>query len=582
VTVSEVALDYSLVAPAEMGRALALEVSLLDLYTRSVPVAWDPSQVGIAEGAAVGMDSVVITTPPPPVIVPDPWTVPDVPAPSAYGLRYEVWACRPVTHQQLAQFVTAKVGPYGESWDGAQADVTVSAWDPAWDLVADLDAFEVMIGLAGQASPEWCGICDQPIDIVGDEVRLPLAGPMNLLDQNGLGAVGQPDLYHHAGRFNQGSADGWAKVDEPENGLESPLLAVGHSTFDPWEGTGCLEVQGVGWFAGPWVRLAGHPGRVRHPQGSAFLKCPSGALGIETQVKDGDGYLRPDFARANARSVDADRGWQGLVTTKGWLPGEGGLVRIAGYVASKDKCYVDFARITWGTLSGSTVPLPLSSYPGIVLGDAQNTAIGGHAYGIAVSVDSTVDARARLAWAHHDNHQVGEILRGIAEMYGGPDIWMDHRWTLHVARRRGTIRADVMLDDSTVLVPGWAHDPGARITELIGLTEYGTGATRATVGATMATSGYHRRSTTQAPAGMDYDTAREWIAGLAGPAGQPQRTATLDVTWATACALEVGDTVQVAMSVGRLAWSGWVRVYRRIKDPDTMTGRIDVGLDGMF
>lgn len=564
-------LEAALYGPDEPG-----VLSLLDLYAGVIPPALDwslPAPVEVHMGA---IDLVVLAVPPPPVVTPDPDTTPPLPEPALFGMVHEVWACRPVSHQPICHLTTATVQSYSETWEGGDAEVTVSAWDPALDLIPDFDGFEIMIACDGALV--WAGVCNQPIDIGDDLVSITGSNAAVILDQNTLGAVEQPDFYNGAGRFN-GGADGWAKIDEPEEGLESPLLSVAHSTFDPWEGSGCLEVQGVGWFAGPWVSMPGHPNRVRHPQGSAFLKCPSGVLGIETQVQEGGEYVRPDFARANARSVDAENGWQGLVATKGWLPGGGGLVRIAGYVASKDKCYIDFARITWGTLSGSTVPIPISSYPGIIMGDAQNTGIGGHPYGISVAVDSPVTARIKRAWAHHDNHPVGELMRELADMYGGPDIWVDNRFTLRVAARRGSIRGDVLLDEHTILDPSWTHDPGARVNELIGLTEFGSGATRAARGTAYGTNGYNHREITQAPAGMSYDTAGEWVTGLAGPKAAPQRTATWTVPWWVGATLNVGDSVQVAAAQGRLGWSGWVRVTAVTMLPETCTASLEVGLD---
>lgn len=556
----------------------SFDAPLLDIYAASLTPAWDWSQPTVLELFARAIDPVVVTVPPPPIYPDDPDGPPGLPEPAALGLRHEVWACRPISHQPIAQFTTAVVNSYGLDWDGGAADITVSAWDPAWGLVADLDGFEVMIGLDGGLV--WSGVCNQPIDIGDSLVSIPASNPMVVLDQNTLGNVEQPDLYHHAGRFNTGGIAGWTRLHDPKHGfISQKLFGFGYSTFHPWEGSGCLMLIGVGWVAGPWVNLPGHPGRVRHPIGSAMLKCPSGALGFEVQVKDGDSYVRPDFARANAASVEPDTGWQGLATAKGWLP-ESSPVRIAIAVASKDPCYVDFARITWGTLSGSTVPIPLSSYPGIILGDAQNTGIGGHPYGIAVSVDSTVDATAKRAWAHADNHPVADILREIADMYQGPDIWMDERFTVHVARRRGTVRADVMLDEHTVLMPAWSHDPGARVNELIGLTEFGTGATRATVGTAYGTSGYNHRQITQTPGGMSYDTAKEWITGLAGTAAGPQRTGSVDVTWDTGRRLNVGDSVQAPLVQGRLTLGGWVRIVAVTMNPDSWTATVTFGVDG--
>lgn len=572
----DVACDWGGLAVAELAEPTAGTLSLLDLYAGTIPVAFDYSQPTPTELFARALDPVIVTAPRPTVPLEDPDATPALPAPAPHGHRLEVWACRPITHQPITQFPTAVVGSWGMDWDGGAADVTVSAWDPGWWLVGDLDAFEIMIVLDGGLV--WSGVCNQPIDIGDGIVSIPAVNPMVVLDQNTLGNVEQPDFYNGAGRFN-GGADGWAVLDEPENGFSSPLISVAHTTYSPWEGTGCLQVQGLGWFAGPWVTLPGHPGRVRHPQGSAMLRCPSGALGIETQVQDGDGYMRLDFTRANARDVDPDNDWQGIVATKGWLPGSA-RVRIAGHVASRDACHIDFARITWGTLSGSTVPLALSSYPAIFVGDAQNTSMGGHPYGIAVSVDSTVDTRAKIAKAHHDNHPVGEILRELADMYGGPDIWMDERFTVHVARRRGTVRADVMLDEHTVLMPSWSHDPGARVNELIGLTEYGSGATRAAVGSAQGTAGYNHRQLTQAPAGMSYDTAREWIAGLAGTAGGPQRTGSVDVRWDVGLRLNVGDSVRAPMVQGHLTLGGWVRVTAVTMNPDAWTATVAFGVDG--
>lgn len=382
------AFDWGQTATPAPAVLESLDLPLLALYAGMIDPAWDWSQPAILELTGHAIDPAWVTVPPPPPVADDPDGTPGLPEPVAQGLRLEVWACRPITHQLIAQFTTAVVGSYGMDWDGGAADITVSAWDPAWGIVADLDGFEVMIGLDGGLV--WSGVCNQPIDIGDGQVAIPAVNPMVILDQNTLGNVEQPDLYHHAGRFNTGGISGWTRLHDPEHGfICQPLFGFGYSTFDPWEGSGCLSMIGVGWVAGPWVNLPGHPGRVRHPIGSAMLKCPSGALGFEVQVKDGDGYARPDFARANAASVDPDTGWQGLATAKGWLP-ESGPVRIAIAVASKDTCYVDFARITWGTLSGSTVPLPISSYPGIILGDAQNTGLGGHPYGISVIVDSAL------------------------------------------------------------------------------------------------------------------------------------------------------------------------------------------------
>ena len=571
----DVAYDWGQVIEPAATDVEAGDLSLLDLYAGVIPPAYDWGTLDLLELYAFGIDPAVLTVAPPPPVVEDP-DAPPVP-PSVLSSRHEVWACRPITHQPIAQFLTAVVKSYGMDWDGGSADITVSAFDPAWVLVADLDAFEVMIGCDG--AHVWGGVCNQPISIGDSQVSIPAVNPMVILDQNTLGSVEQPDFYAGAGRFNNG-ADGWAVLDEPANGYESPLISVTHSTFSPWEGAGCLEVQGVGWFAGPWVSLPGHPGRVRHPQGSAMLRCPSGMMSLETQVQDGSGYVRQDFAQENAAWVDPDRGWQGLVTTKGWLPGGGGRVRIAGYVESEDACHVDFARITWGTLSGSTVPIPLSSYPAIIVGDAQNTSMGGHPYGISVVVDSTVDTKAKLAWAHHDNHPIGNLLAEVAEMYGGPDVWMDERFTIHVAARRGTVRADVMLDENTVLAPSWEHDPGARVNELIGLTEFGSDATRATVGQAQGTAGYNHRQTVSAPAGMQYDTASEWITGLAGTAGLPQRTGSVDVRWSTAKRLKVGDTVRCGLTQGVLGLAGWVRITGITMNPEAMTGTLAFGVDG--
>lgn len=573
----EPAFDWGAVPPAATTGGEAVDARLLDIYAASLEPAFDWGQTATLELTARALDPSVVTAPPPPLYPDDPDGPPDLPAPSALGVRHEVWACRPITHQMIAQFTTAVVNSYGLDWDGGSADITVSTFDPAWDLVSDLDGFEIMIGCDGGLV--WSGVCNQPIGIGDSQVSIPASNPMVVLDQNTLGNVEQPDFYQGAGRFNQGIA-GWSRLHDPKHGFKSyGWFGFGASSFDPWEGTGCLSLTGVGWVAGPWVTLPGHPNRVRHPIGSAMLKCPSGALGIETQVKDGDGFQRLDFTRANAGTVEPDNGWQGVVSSKGWLPGSA-PVRIAIAVASEDTCYVDFARITWGTLSGSTVPIPLSAYPAIIVGDAQNTAIGGHPYGISVAVDSSVDAKAKRAWAHHDNHPVGAILDELADMYGGPDIWMDERFTVHVARRRGSVRADVMLDERTVLSPAWAHDPGARVNELIGLTEFGTGATRATVGGLQGTSGYNHRQTTQAPAGMDYDTAREWIAGLAGKAGRPQVTGSVDVRWDDAKRLRVGDSVQAPMVQGRLTLGGWVRITGVTMNPDAATGTVTFGVDG--
>ena len=571
------AFDWGHTEPAATIGAVAVDPRLLDIYATSLQPAYDWGQVQLLELHAQALDPTVVTPPPPPLYPDDPDGPPGLPEPAARGHLIEVWACRPISHQPIAQFTTAVVDSWSMDWDGGDADITVSAWDPAWGLVSDLDGFEIMIGVDGGLV--WSGVCNQPIDIGDGLVSIPASNPMVILDQNTLGNVEQPDLYHHAGRFNAGAA-GWTRLHDPKHGfICQPLFGFGHSTFDPWEGSGCLSLIGVGWVAGPWVNLPGHPGRVRHPIGSAMLKCPSGALGFEVQVKDGDGYVRPDFARANAATVDPDTGWQGLATAKGWLPSNA-PVRIAVAVASKDTCYIDFARITWGTLSGSTVPIPLSSYPAIIVSDAQNTSIGGHPYGIAVAVDSAVDARAKRAWAHADNHPVSGVLAEIADMYGGPDIWMDERFTVHVARRRGTVRADIMLDEHTVIVPAWAQDPGARVNELIGLTEFGSGATRAAVGAAQGTSGYNHRQTTQTPAGMDYDTAKEWITGLAGKAGRPQVTGSVDVRWDDARRLNVGDSVQAPMVQGRLTLGGWVRITNVRMNPDAWTGTITFGVDG--
>jgi len=79
---------------------------------------------------------------------------------------------------------------------------------------------------------------------------------------------------------------------------------------------------------------------------------------------------------------------------------------------------------------------------------------------------------------------------------------------------------------------------------------------------------------------MSYDTAKEWITGLAGTAAGPQRTGSVDVTWDTGRRLNVGDSVQAPLVQGRLTLGGWVRIVAVTMNPDSWTATVTFGVDG--
>lgn len=571
--------DASAVPPVPTGSDAALGPSLLGLLLASVPPVLDPSGISAVPHGSTAVEPLLsFLAPPDPDPDPDPWAPPPVPPILVDPPRVQLLAVRAGARTPIAVFHTADVESTEESFDPGSADVTVSVMDPAWDLVGDFKDVEWQVGYAGGL--EWSGVSGPPIDIGGDRVRLPLAGPGSVLDETTLGEVEQRDFLGGAGRFNAGIS-GWKIDEDSSDDFESTsILGCRWAPGEGWEGGGALQVIGVGYIFGPWVRLPGHPGRIRSPQGSVMAKVPSGTLTVETHVKVGEELYRYDVSQERAAVVEADRSWQGPVVSVGALPGGGGDARIGLYVESEEWCTVDFARIQWATLSGSTVPLDLALYPSIVMRDAQSDEFGGAQWGISVSVDSMTGAVDQLVWGHADDHPVGSIMQTLAERSDGPDIWIDRYWVMHVAARRGSTRLDVVLNNTTVLAPGWSEDVGATIDELRVLTDFGSGATRVVAGhGNGGRRGRKIRQIVRSEKGQALDAADRWGGGLFARQSLPQRTAEVLVPLDVGRSLNVGDTVQVALTSGRRGWSGWVRVFSIRKLYKQGLAAVSVGVD---
>lgn len=571
--------DYSSVPPVPTGSDGALGPALLALLLPTVPPVVDASAMApVTHGQTATEPLLSFLAPPPPPPPPDPWDPPEVPPVLTIPPRVQLLAVRAGYRTPIALFHSAEIEATEESFDAGSADVTVSAYDPAWALISDLKDVEWQVGYDGVL--EWSGVSGPPIDTTGGRVRLPLAGPGSVLDETTLGEVEQRDFYGGAGRFNGGIA-GWFKDDDPGDDFESTsILACRYAPGEGWEGSGALQVIGVGYIFGPWVTLPGHPGRIRNPQGSVMAKVPSGVVIVETQVKDGDDLYRYEVTQERAAVIEADTGWQGPVGSVGNLPGGGGQVRIGLYVESQDWCTIDFARIQWATLSGSTVPIDLSAYPGIVMRDAQSAEYGGARWGISVAVDSLANSSDRLVWGHADDHPIGSILQTLSERSDGPDIWVDRYWTMHVAARRGRPRNDIVLNNTTVLAPEWAEDVGASIDELRVLTDFGSGATRVvSAHGSGGRAGRKIRQIVRADKGQTLDGADRWGAGLFSRQSLPQRTATLRVPLALGRQLEVGDTLPVALYDGYRGWNGWVRIFSIRKVYAQSVAEVAVGVD---
>ncbi len=571
--------DNSQVPPVPTGSDGALGPALLALLLPTVPPVTDASLiVPVLHGDSAAEPLLSFLAPPDPDPEPDPWSPAPVPPILVDPPRVQLLAVRAGYRTPIALFHSALVESTEESFDAGSADVTVAADDPSWALISDLKDVEWQVGYAGGL--EWSGVSGPPVDTGGGRVRLPLAGPGSVLDETTLGEVEQRDFYGGTGRFNTGIG-GWFKDEDPTDDFESTsILALRHAPGEGWEGGGALQVIGVGYIFGPWVTLPGHPGKIRRPQGSVMAKVPSGTLTVETQVKDGDDLYAYDVTLEWSAVIEPNTAWQGPVVSVANLPGGGAAVRIALYVESKDWCTVDLARIQWATLTGSTVPIDLANYPAIVMRDAQSAEYAGARWGIAVSVDSLAGSSDRLVWGHADDHPVGSILQALAERSDGPDIWVDRYWTMHVARRRGTIRNDIALDNNTVLAPEWAEDVGASIDELRVLTDFGSGATRVvSAHGSGGRPGRKIRQIVRADKGQRLDAADRWGAGLFARQALPQRTATVRVRLSDGRALNVGDTVQVALYQGSRSWVGWVRIFAIRKLYSEDLAELQVGVD---
>jgi len=507
------------------------------------------------------------------------------------GRRVQVMLCEPVTHRPVAELRSARGAEWTDRFGAGDATVSVDSRDPAWAQVAastatvrgrtvskpDLKGFELKIGVAGQR--RWAGIIQEPHSW-GGRFTLKAVSLEALLDERTLGATEQEDFYNGRGSFPDTDLTGWSFGP----GVTHTFTASAYEGNRALRATSPTSAAGV--LYGPWKMLPGQDGQVRYPVGSAVVKAPDGCrvwVGAQVQTLDGTPVNEEFTTEALGQSDDTDTGWQ-IVAGKGRLRPTPALhkVRVVVFWERASTISVDLVRLQWPTLTGFSSPVDLSRYPGRILFDAQNPNLGGVNMGLVAVIRSNTGIEERLTWAHQEDHPVGDAIRQVRDMDGGPDVWVTASGRQIAAARRGSDRSDITLNPHNILKCTPTMDPGGQIDELRVITSLGTGSYRHvhSYDAPRVENRRRIRQVTQEPSPMGYDAGKRWTRGQGRWASQEPFSARVEVAYDLAEQLNVGDGLPFSWDDGsEVAWWGAVRIGAITYRPWVGRAVLEVGTD---
>ncbi len=551
---------------------------------------------GVSHPLATGIDVYPVSAPlasPEPPGPGDPDTPPAPAVPRRHGRRLTLIAARAITHDPITHMGSADIEWFDDpiGLEPSTISATVSQEDPAWAL---LGGAQVRMGRRSRrlfpdddGQLEWqvwderklvaSGVTGQPAALESGLLHITARGPESVLQPRSVGAGGTVDLLGGRGSFPTASLAGWF----------IGRLATGWTSSTVFDGDRALTVNGYGTVATPWVRVAGAASRWQDIRSAAMVMLPASqaAVFVETQVRlPGGTIVRADITAAGKGQSATHAGkpdWQQVVGSAS-LPPSTGSYQVCSLITalSSDPIVLDRIVITQDYSTGSIDPLELSDFPPRIMIAAQEPESGGW-LGITTRKRSNTGVLRQLSWPHSSTPATLDMLNAVAQTAGGPDLWCDAGWTLNIAARQGRDRRDYALTDDVIIdaVPTW--DPAGRHRDLLVLTGWGAGPTRAAIGyrGPAAPGRRRRRREVSAPAELTFREAERW--GAAERARSDQRHREIDVTvpyWMGE-QLATGDGLLCATAYGRLAELGAVRIANRTFLPKAETCVLTVADD---
>lgn len=540
-------------------------------------------------GAAILFDVGVPVVPVPvPPVVPDP---PD-PTPRAEPRRYTLVAHDGLSFAPIVAFPTVDVASYVAGQLGTDAmrhRVTVASTDPAWTLLCAHRGVpagaihQVVEGIDWRLYEDGVlvasGVSDGPVTS-GATIDLRISGGGGILRDRFLGSGGISDLLDGRGKFPAASLAGWTIGDG---------VSWRWNTIDPFTGSRSLQVRGFGHVYGPASRMRSRAGSGRAMTWGGLvvrLGNADAAVAVGMQIWDSaSGQLVPEGSlyEAGLRSADsAQSGWQQLDPHIRSPLGDGLWgVRVKIAVVSPDD-WIDIGQVTHflNTATGarSSAPVALEGLVGRVISKAQAVASGGP-LGIRVQRHTDTGAVAGILWEDSRDPAVSDALSSILGRDDSPDAWFTPDRVLHLDRRAGRKRTDLVLNRDTVIAASIEADSGTRFDELRAYTGFGAGPSRSVVAhdGPGVQGAPRRRALVQAPNELDHRAAEAWIAGQGAFVARQQVSVRAVVPAWYGAGFAVGDTVHVALDVDGWRIDDRLRVGRITVQPAADTAELELG-----
>lgn len=461
--------------------------------------------------------------------------------------------------------------------------------------LAPMVARELLVGCSDTGLVRWRFVVRDVVQVSAGRIEVSGVGFIGGVTRDRvIGAPTRLNLLGDSGQFGPTLA-GWTHVGPGTSGTASG--GVDDSGYYAW----IKGVPGQSWLQRSirW-QLDAQPWQVRQWFGAqAHVWLPSGLdldgyglLSLAVQDR-ATGQMWWDFRQPQG---DPEMGlvdtsmptgqWvsDGPVTARGLLPRPpydvNLIVRLHALHGSQETRFDD-VRIVRPENTSTVIARDLVEHPRALFDHAQ----GGRdksSWGVNVTTGAASGTVELGRWFHEDGQSMDEALAGVCDR--GVEVWdlAGPSRTVRCAKRRGSVRHDVVLNQWDVLGRvSWQSDPGAQRSSARATSAAGGlwgGSDEGAINTTQS-RGQVIDVVLSGPVGVTPAQLQQWLDGQLSSLMLLPTSATVLVSASWARRVTVGDTLRVRLSDDAAGLVDWVRISQMVWSPDRGIVAIDFGTD---